>query len=70
MTNFQDLTPWVYLHVLQEVAEQVVQLFEEEPRRLLPPPIPKEEKIFCMSLLPQELQDTSFSFPIEARHSK
>jgi hypothetical protein len=58
------------LQVLQEVAEQVAQLFEEELRRLLPPPIPKEEKSFCMSLLPQELQDTSFSFPIETTDSK
>lgn len=39
-----------YLHVLQEVAEQVGQLVSEL-RRLLPPPIPKLEKHFCISLL-------------------
>jgi hypothetical protein len=52
------------------VAEQVGQDAEEELRRLLPPPIPKEEKIFCMLLLPQPLQVTLFSFPTETRLSK
>jgi hypothetical protein len=52
------------------VAEQVVQDAAEELRRLFSPPIPKEEKIFCMSLLPHEVQETFFSFPIETRTSK
>jgi len=58
------------LQVSHEVVEQVEQAAEEELRRLLPPPIPKEEKIFCMSLLPHEVQETLFSFPIETRLSK
>jgi hypothetical protein len=56
--------------VSQVVAEQAVQVAEEELRRLLPPPIPKEEKIFCMLLLPQAVQVTLFSLPIETRLSK
>jgi hypothetical protein len=52
------------------VAEQVVQAAEEELRRFPSPPIPKEEKIFCISLLPHEAQETLFSFPIETRLSK
>jgi len=56
--------------VLHVLAEQVEQLFEEVLRRLLPPPIPKEEKSFWMSLLPQAAQETPFSFPIETRVSK
>ncbi len=52
------------------MAEQVVQLDEEELVRLPPPPIPKEEIIFWISLLPQDTQETLFSFPIETRHSK
>jgi hypothetical protein len=52
------------------VAEQVEQLAEEELMRLLPPPIPKEENIFWISLLPQDTQETLVSFPIETRHSK
>lgn len=59
-----------YLQVLHEVAEQVLQLFEADLRRLLPSPIPKVEKIFCISLLPQLRQETFFSFPKETRHSK
>ena len=59
-----------YLHVSHVVAEQVVQAAEEELIRLLSPPIPKEEKTFCISLLPHEAQETFFSFPIETRHSK
>jgi hypothetical protein len=56
--------------VLHEVAEHVAQLVEEDLSRLLPPPMPKEEKIFCISLLPQPEQETDFSFPIETRLSK
>ena len=37
---------------------------------MLPPAIPKEENIFWISLLPQDTQETLFSFPIETRHSK
>ncbi len=37
-----------YLHVLHVFVEQVVHASEEELRRLLPPPMPKEEKSFCM----------------------
>jgi hypothetical protein len=59
-----------YLHVSHVVAEQVVQAAEEELRRFPSPPIPKEEKIFCISLLPHEAQETLFSFPIETRLSK
>jgi hypothetical protein len=51
------------------VAEQVLQAAEEELRRF-PPPIPKDEKIFCISLLPHEVQETLFSFPIETTLSK
>ncbi len=51
------------------VAEQVVQAAEEELRRFPPPPIPKEEKTFCISLLPHEGQKMLFSFPIETRIS-
>lgn len=58
------------MQVLHEVALQVVQALEEELMRLPPPPIPKEEKSFRISLLPQALQETSFSFPMETRHSK
>jgi hypothetical protein len=56
--------------VSHEVAEQVEHDVEEELRRLFPPPIPKEEKSFLISLLPQERQETLFSFPIETRYSK
>lgn len=59
-----------YLQVLQEAAEHVAQLLEEDLSRLLRPPMPKEEKIFCISLLPQAAQETDFSFPIETRLSK
>lgn len=59
-----------YLQVLQEVAEHVAQLLEEDLSRLLPPPMPKEEKIFFISLLPQAAQETDFSFPIDTRLSK
>ena len=51
------------------VAEQVVHAAEEELRRFPPPPIPKEEKTFCIFLLLQEVQETLFSFPIETRLS-
>jgi len=46
----------IYLQLLHEVAVQLLQLLEEVLRRLLPPPIPKEEKIFFISLLPQAAQ--------------
>jgi len=47
-----------------------VQAAEEELRRFPPPPIPKDEKIFCIFLLPHEVQETLFSSPIETRLSK
>jgi hypothetical protein len=59
-----------YLHVSHVVSVQVVQAAEEELRRLLSPPIPKEEKTFCIFLLPHESQETLFSFPIETKFSK
>jgi len=59
-----------HLQVLQVFVEQVVQVSEEVLSRLLPPPIPKEEKSFWISLLPQDAQETSFSFPTETRASK
>jgi hypothetical protein len=36
-----------YLHVLHVFVEQVVHASDEALRRLLPPPMPKEEKSFC-----------------------
>lgn len=60
----------IYLQVLQVVAVQVGQESEELLNRLLPPPMPKEEKSFWMSLLPQAEQETVFSFPIPTRVSK
>lgn len=59
-----------YLQVLQVFVEHVVQVSEEVLSRLLPPPIPKEEKSFWISLLSQDAQETSFSFPTETRDSK
>jgi hypothetical protein len=59
-----------YLHVLQVFVEQVVHASEEALRRLLPPPIPKEEKSFCMFLLPQDIQETFFSPLMETSVSK
>lgn len=43
----------IYLHVLQEWEEQVVQLLEVWFIRLFLPPIPKEENFFWISLLLQ-----------------
>jgi hypothetical protein len=59
-----------YLQVLQDLLEQLVQLADEELRRELAPPIPKEEKSFWISLLLQARQETSFSPPIRTRASK
>jgi len=58
-----------YLQVLQEREEQEAQLLDELTSRLLPPPIPKEEKILVTSKLPQAGQLTSFSPPILVKHS-
>jgi hypothetical protein len=55
--------------VLQVFVEQVVHASEEELRRLLPPPIPKEEKSFCIFLLPQDMQETFFTPLMETRVS-
>jgi hypothetical protein len=38
--------PLFYLHVLHVFVVQVVQASEEDFKRLLPPPIPKEESSF------------------------
>ena len=59
----------VYLQVLQEVAEHVPQLFDEELSRLLPPPIPKDDTSFCIFPPPHFMQETFFSPPIEMRSS-
>ena len=59
-----------HLQVLQVFVEQVVQASEDVLSRLLPPPIPKEEKSFWISLFPQDAQETSFSFPMDTRDSK
>lgn len=58
------------MQVLQEVAEQEVQLADEDLIRLLPPPIPKEEMSFWISGLPQLAQETLFSPPMETIFSK
>jgi hypothetical protein len=49
--------------VLQDFAEQEEQPAELEDRRLLPPPIPKEETSFWRFLAPQPGQRAPFSFP-------
>jgi hypothetical protein len=56
--------------VLQLWEEQVEQLLDDEPVRSLPPPIPKAENSFLMSLLPQSAQQTELSLPIETSVSK
>jgi hypothetical protein len=61
--------------VLQDL---LVDVHEVEPdpeaddavKRLLPPPIPNEEKSFWISVLPQSGQTTSFSPPIRTSASK
>ena len=57
------------LHVAHELDVQVLQASEEDLMRLLPPPIPKEEKSFWISQLPHRMQVRSFSPPIETRAS-
>jgi len=52
------------------MAEQELQLAEEDFTRLPPPPIPKEEMSLWISLLPHSTQTTFFSPPIELRVSK
>jgi len=60
-----------YRQVLQVREEQVEQALEEVPlSRLLPPPMPKEEKTLVISGLWQAGHVTSFSPPIFVRHSK
>jgi hypothetical protein len=58
------------LQVLQDVAEQLEQLADEEAVLSPPPPMPKREISFLMSWLPQLAQTTFFSPPIETRDSK
>jgi len=43
---------------------------DDAVKRLLPPPIPNEEKSFSISALPQSGQTTSFSAPIRTSASK
>ena len=50
-----------YLQVLQLVAVQVEQALDDVLSRLLPPPMPNEEKSFWISLLPQVEQEIVFS---------
>ena len=52
------------------MLEQVEQLEEEEVIRELPPPMPKEEKSFWISLHLQVRQETFFSPPSGTRASK
>jgi hypothetical protein len=56
--------------VLQDLEEQEEQLRDAEASRLDPPPIPKEEKSFWISLPLQDGQQTFFSPPMGTRHSK
>ncbi len=58
-----------HLQESQDVAEHVVQALEEDLMRLLPPPIPKEERSFWRFLFPQAGQVTFFSPPIGTRAS-
>jgi hypothetical protein len=60
----------LYLHVSHEAAEHVAQLVEDDFTLLLPPPIPKEETHFWISLLPHSTQTTFFSLPMEMSVSK
>ena len=55
--------------VLQDLAEQLVQLEEEALIRLEPPPMPKHEIIFWTSADPHSSQTTSLSLPGETRRS-
>jgi len=55
--------------VLQDLAEQLVQLEEDALIRLEPPPMPKQEIIFWTSADPHSSQTTSLSLPGETRHS-
>jgi hypothetical protein len=56
--------------VSHEVAEQELQFVDEDFTRLPPPPIPKDETSFWISLAPQFTQMTLFSPPMEVRISK
>ena len=69
MNARSDPSLLVYLHVLQEFAEHVLQLFDEELSRVLPPPIPKDDTSFCIFPPPQFMQETFFSPPMETRSS-
>jgi hypothetical protein len=58
-----------YLQLSHEAEEQEAQAFDEDLMRLLPPPMPKEERSFWRFLLLQTGQETSFSPPIGTRVS-
>lgn len=55
--------------MLQEPEEQLLQLEDDALMRLEPPPMPNPEMSFRTSPDPHLSQTTSFSFPMETRHS-
>jgi hypothetical protein len=55
--------------VLQDFVEHEVQLDDEVFKRLEPPPIPKDDRIFCAPEAPQSGQAASFSLPMGTRDS-
>jgi hypothetical protein len=65
-----ELSPAQEWQVLHDVAEQDEQEFEAVFRRLLPPPIPKEENIFRTSEDPHFGQATPISPPKRTSVSK
>jgi hypothetical protein len=64
-----SVSPGRQWQVLQDLVEQLVQLEEEDLIRLEPPPMPKQEIIFCGSGAPHSGQTTSLSLPAATRHS-
>jgi hypothetical protein len=60
----------IYLQVAQDLLEQEAQPAEDVLMRLAPPPIPNAEKSFWRSLLPQDSQQTAFSWPRRTSASK
>lgn len=55
--------------VLHDLVEQLVQLEDEALIRLEPPPMPKQDIIFCGSGAPHSGQTTFLSLPAATRHS-
>ena len=60
----------IYLQVAQDLLEQEAHPAELVLMRLAPPPIPKAEKSFWRSGLPQNSQQTAFSWPRRTNASK